>query len=167
MKRANPAQPHQSLEMARTSSNPNIPAELAHHNQLFEVGALKLGFDLTKASDGFYQSNETQRQWADWVDRRSSGATDMTDKMKSEFEAWASSPAFGLRPGHFAKDDDGEYVNYPTQCYWQIWQASREALVIELPPKWNRLTNSKMQAWDSGIEDARKAIEAAGLKVRP
>ncbi|MBD1602572.1 hypothetical protein, partial [Pseudomonas typographi] len=41
------------------------------------------------------------------------------------------------------------------------------AVVVALPSKWNDPTNSNMQSWDSGIDDARMAIEAAGLKVAP
>lgn len=48
---------------------------------------------------------------------------------------------------------------------WICWQASREAVVVELPPKWNDATHSNKQDWDCGIEDARMAIEAQGLKV--
>ncbi|WP_313489403.1 hypothetical protein [Stutzerimonas nitrititolerans] len=58
-----------------------------------------------------------------------------TDKAIAEFEAWAGSEAFGLSPAHFAKDEAGDYINYPTQCYWMVWQASRAELVIELPPQ--------------------------------
>lgn len=80
------------------------------------------------------------------------------DNMREEFEAWASSPEFGLRAGHFVKGDDGEYVNYPTQCYWQVWQASRESLVIDLP----KVIGSLMYS-----SDVYEAVEAAGLKVEP
>lgn len=47
------------------------------------------------------------------------------DKIQAEFEAWAGSKKFGLSKGHFKKDEDGEYLNFPTQCYWDVWQASR------------------------------------------
>ncbi|MEZ0197447.1 hypothetical protein AB9U01_25670 [Pseudomonas qingdaonensis] len=50
---------------------------------------------------------------------------------------------------------------------WVCWQDSREAVVVELPPKWNDATHSNKQAWDCGIDDARMAIEAQGLKVAP
>ena len=43
--------------------------------------------------------------------------------------------------------------------------SSREAVVVELPPKWNDATHSNKQAWDCGIDDARMAIEAQGLNV--
>lgn len=56
------------------------------------------------------------------------------DKIQAEFEAWAGSKKFGLSKGHFKKDEDGEYLNFPTQCYWDVWQASRAALMVEQKP---------------------------------
>ncbi|MFV3289209.1 hypothetical protein ACNFBR_10750 [Pseudomonas sp. NY11955] len=89
----------------------------------------------------------------------------MRDSVREQFEKFALSSEGGLFPGHLAKGEDGEYLNYAAQCYWLFWQASREAVVVELPPKWNSETNSNMQWWDQGIEDARMAIEAQVLKV--
>lgn len=82
------------------------------------------------------------------------------DKSREEFEAWALSPGFGLTPGHLVIGPNGYYVNYPTQCYWEAWQASREAIVVKLP----------MEDVDEGfihINPIRDAIKAAGLKVAP
>ena len=85
-----------------------------------------------------------------------------TDKAMAEFEAWASSEAFGLSPAHFAKDEAGEYINYPTQCYWLVWLASRRELVIELPSSPNEEFSDRRAAVDA----CRAAIEAAGVTVR-
>lgn len=61
------------------------------------------------------------------------------------------------------------YIDPMAQADWESfqkgWQASREAVVVELPAKWSDEANSNKQAWDCGIEDARMAIEAQGLKV--
>lgn len=107
------------------------------------------------------------------------------EKSREEFEAWASSPEFGLRAAHFIKALDGEYANYPTQCYWQVWQASREALVIELPQivayeaGYDSLRDNDYASNPDELFDAdevfalhrsievQEAIEAAGLKVKP
>ncbi|MEX0292520.1 hypothetical protein AAH995_04135 [Pseudomonas putida] len=63
------------------------------------------------------------------------------------------------------------YIDPMAQADWESfqkgWQASREAVAVELPPKWNDETNSNKQAWDCGIDDARMAIEAQGLRVAP
>lgn len=80
---------------------------------------------------------------------------------RDEFEAWASSPAFGLSPGHFAKDEQGEYINYPAHCYWLVWEASRQSLEIELPePHWF----GEAQIFSS--DEVHVAIEAAGVRVK-
>ena len=85
------------------------------------------------------------------------------EKMREEFETWASSPEFGLRGGHFARGEDGEYLNYPTQCYFMVWQASRAAIEVELPSAY------EFSASDSPgyvIEKVSEAIESLGLKVK-
>ncbi len=58
----------------------------------------------------------------------------MSEEMRKQFEAWASSPEFGLTQSYFAKDERGEYINMPTENYWLCWKASRAALEVELPP---------------------------------
>lgn len=91
----------------------------------------------------------------------------MTDKMREEFEAWALKD-FGLRAAHFAKDSEGDYLNYPTQCYFQVWQASREALVIELPDAIDAKPYACFEGgWNDMRDEAVEAITAAGLKVKP
>ncbi|WAE51221.1 hypothetical protein [Stutzerimonas frequens] len=102
-----------------------------------------------------------------------------TDKAIAEFEAWAGGEAFGLSPAHFEKDEAGEYINYPTQCYWLVWQASRAKLVIELPPAIPMPDEDSYDDPDefeqaealaltaNGMRHAcRAAIEAAGVTVR-
>lgn len=87
----------------------------------------------------------------------------MREISREQFEAWHRSVVEGEPPHE--KYNSGDYRNQHVQRHWLGWQASREAVVVELPPKWNDATNSNKQAWDSGIEDARMAIEAQGLKV--
>lgn len=83
--------------------------------------------------------------------------------MREEFEAWASK-GFGLVRGHFARVDD-EYENFPTQCYWEVWQASRESMVIEWPDQDDYTSPGCAGA---AILDCRAAYsKAAGLKVKP
>lgn len=92
-----------------------------------------------------------------------------TNKMREQFElAWrARYPEHGeiaLKRSGFAPED---YCNTRVKDAWWAWQASRAAVMVELPPKWNDATHSNKQAWDCGIDDARMAIEAQGLKVTP
>lgn len=89
----------------------------------------------------------------------------MTDKTDAEFEAWAIRD-FGLTPAHLIKDEEsGCYVNYPTQCYLDVWRASRAEMVIQLPrrtPDSPKIRQDRNRA----IDECRVAIEAAGAKWR-
>ena len=93
-----------------------------------------------------------------------------TNKMREQFEAalvkQAAEDGFA-KPILRRNKNNGDYVDPFEQAAWWGWQASREAVVVELPPKWSDEANSNKQAWDCGIEDARMAIEAQGLKVAP
>ena len=95
------------------------------------------------------------------------------EKMREEFEAWASSPEFGLRDGHFVKGDEGEYLNYPTQCYFQVWQASRAAIEVELPIAHGAPRNSSSyqegiaDGFERGVYRCQEAIESLGLRIKP
>lgn len=82
-----------------------------------------------------------------------------TDKMRDEFDAWARDNAMLL----FVKVATGKYSSEKTELAWQAWQASRAALVIELPPQWYDARE------DGDIMDANAviaAIEAAGVRVK-
>lgn len=50
------------------------------------------------------------------------------------------------------------YQDGSIDSYWHFWQASREALVIDLP----KVIGSLMYS-----SDVYEAVEAAGLKVKP
>lgn len=84
----------------------------------------------------------------------------MRDSVREQFEKFALSSECGLFPGHLAKGEDGEYLNYAAQCYWLFWQASREAVVVELPKDIVTMAGPVLYA-----DDVRAAIEAQGLKV--
>ena len=72
------------------------------------------------------------------------------DKIREEFEAWAAENGMAI---HLARGESGLYGSPVTQRYWGCWQASRAAVVVELPRVYTQAT--------------RAAIEAAGLKVKP
>lgn len=84
----------------------------------------------------------------------------MRDISREQFEKFALSAEGGLFAGHLAKGEDGEYLNYAAQCYWLFWQASREAVVVELPKDIVTMAGPVLYA-----DDVRAAIEAQGLKV--
>lgn len=63
---------------------------------------------------------------------------------------------------------DGEFVHRETAVAWWAWQASREAVVVELP---SAIESPPYACFQSGWNDMRgeavDAIEAKGLKVAP
>jgi hypothetical protein len=101
------------------------------------------------------------------------------DKMRDEFEAFAFRDAseccvdlsFQFDPEiNWYIGKSSEHMNLA----WAAWQASREALVIELPQ--SRADKGESANGDGGclsalianqlaIDECRRAIEAAGLKV--
>ncbi len=106
-----------------------------------------------------------------------------TNKMREQFEAVylemiEKEFGEGLVPSMQRtlgqKRHDGSYQD-PTQrwMYW-AWQASREAVVVDLPNRANEAYCEHFDDVEGGsfneaayIRDVRKAIEAQGLKVAP
>ena len=70
------------------------------------------------------------------------------------------------------------YIDPMAQADWESfqkgWQASREAVVVELPPKISAhntaeggFVRPEAEHYDEAIDDCREAIEAQGLRVAP
>ena len=61
----------------------------------------------------------------------------MSEKMRECFEDWAKSEQISIEV--FAEDEEraGEYYFLEAHCAWLAWQASRAALVVELPRCWS------------------------------
>lgn len=51
----------------------------------------------------------------------------MSEKMRDGFESWCKTLGFNI------DKFDGDYIIASTDWAWKIWQASRAALVAELP----------------------------------
>lgn len=93
------------------------------------------------------------------------------EKMREEFEVWAED-ALGLPKKRLRT---GGYQSFGMHSAWEAWQASRAAVVIELPDSPGSHYNGApvsalldpLQCWRDGYEMAAKRIEAAGLKVKP
>ncbi|MEE5162204.1 hypothetical protein V2J73_02885 [Pseudomonas alliivorans] len=62
------------------------------------------------------------------------------------------------------RDGFGRFLYVWVQTSWVAWQASREALVIELPDQYKYADPGEAV---HVISDCRSAIEAAGVKVSP
>ena len=86
---------------------------------------------------------------------------------REAFEKWASNP-----PMEFclARHDDtaawpGNYKDYHVECAWQAWQASRKALVVELPVAFP-VCDDKDSAEVYFADDIHKALDAAGVSYK-
>lgn len=81
-----------------------------------------------------------------------------TERSRDEFEIWAEEN-LGLRNRRMSNN---EYQSFGMYCAWESWQASRAALVIELP---QADTNIDYHGYISR-QEAAEAIESLGLKVK-
>lgn len=82
------------------------------------------------------------------------------EKMREEFEAWAIQFGYNLERDSEAS---GYYAD-GADLAWSAWQASRAALVVELPE--TSLTGSIGVAHKAVTKRCREAIESAGIKVK-
>ena len=99
----------------------------------------------------------------------------MTDKIRNAFEAFAKTHS-SLKQYGFARypDDGDDYDAIPLQDAWSAWQASRAAVVIELPPEESGADKTYdgnyvvgcQQGWNEMRDKAIVAIEAAGIAVK-
>ncbi|ENB9667583.1 hypothetical protein ACNPNU_05190 [Pseudomonas shirazica] len=94
-----------------------------------------------------------------------------TNKMRDTYEAWAIQDAASVgrdlvidREGDWYIGKDAQFLNLG----WASWQASRAAVVVELP---SAIESPPYACFQSGWNDMRgeavDAIEAQGLKVAP
>lgn len=99
------------------------------------------------------------------------GTNKMRDISREEFE---NSPKFRGMDFTRAPEAPDYYLSPYANGAWDGWQASREAVVVELPPKISAHNTSEggfvrpeAEHYDEAIDDCRAAIEAQGLKVAP
>lgn len=93
----------------------------------------------------------------------------MRDISREQFEAVFSEKY----PMIFAAAKAGESEAHgAVSIAWWGWQASREAVVVELPPKISShntteggFVRPEAEHYDEAVDDCREAIEAQGLKV--
>jgi hypothetical protein len=89
----------------------------------------------------------------------------MRDIIREQFEDWADKNWPGAKRQQLERDEFGAYKNPIYRDFWTGWQASREAVVVELPETPNRGIGYGL--FDAGKEACREAIEAQGLRVKP
>ncbi|NWC12012.1 hypothetical protein HX776_24815, partial [Pseudomonas agarici] len=61
----------------------------------------------------------------------------------------------------------GDYQSTTIEHCWWAWQASRKALVIDLSDMSNCFSPDDCGDWAMWLDDVKKLIEDAGLKVKP
>lgn len=92
-------------------------------------------------------------------------------KMREEFLCWVSGRKLVTRNKASLRmnSDESQFLDYRINDLWLSWQASREALVIELTYPGGDYEYADIQV-DGACKHywaAKKAIEAAGVKVKP
>ena len=83
------------------------------------------------------------------------------DKMREEFEAWAKLNGLRLeRQTSMCGGDMGRYDFGPTQAALEVWcdawQASRAALVVELPS----FENGSIRGYSGDCDEANMVVDA-------
>jgi len=82
----------------------------------------------------------------------------MSEKMREEFESWAISC-------HMCTYLDGvEYRHQSTELAWMAWQASRAALVVELPSDING--EYYADGWNAALMCVEGMLEEAGVTYK-
>ena len=74
----------------------------------------------------------------------------MSEKIRDGFESWCKTLGFNI------DKFDGDYIIASTDWAWKIWQASRAALVVELPEKAALMSASSVYA---ALDDAGVAYK--------
>lgn len=97
-----------------------------------------------------------------------------TNKMRDQFEHWASGqfvmPIEVIKACRY----EDTYANTVMNIAWRGWAASRESVVVELPPRksidhycYDQGANCNAEGHNQCLAQAAAAIEAQGLKVAP
>lgn len=88
----------------------------------------------------------------------------MRDISREQFESFARD-VLDWSDDEFRLASDGKsYYWGATGEAWVFWQASREAVVVDLPEQFSPHDCGEWAMWSDLVE---KAIEAQGLKVAP
>jgi hypothetical protein len=95
----------------------------------------------------------------------------MSENMRNQFEAWAKSYSKDVR---LDRGNHGAYSSGITHSLYCAWAASRAALVIELPNRYDEKYQEYFDDVEGGLfneskylADVKSTLEAAGMKVTP
>lgn len=87
---------------------------------------------------------------------------------REQFEDWYRREV--SQHSWFSYDPEDLYAKDQFEKMFLAWQASRQALKIELPEEFGEdrlVSKAERHARSEAISECRAAIEAAGLKVKP
>ncbi|WJM93397.1 hypothetical protein QDY63_11130 [Pseudomonas brenneri] len=93
-----------------------------------------------------------------------------TEKMRKDFERWECEADQGPQTDPAWLMYDANTKTYPLdkiQSRWEVWQASRAAIEVELPDYTNQFYGGDHFDECQYAADCEKAIESLGLKVKP
>lgn len=77
--------------------------------------------------------------------------------IREQFEAWLRAQPHVLNVG---VEQDGTYTLHEDRVAWEAWQASREAVEVELPDIADASDKEEM------LEMCRQSVYYAGIKVK-
>ena len=83
----------------------------------------------------------------------------MSEKMRDGFEEWLiANTEFDTQITAFAmtKEEDQQYMCHRTNLAWLAWQASRAALVVELPS----FENGSIRGYSGDCEEVNMIVDA-------
>ena len=81
----------------------------------------------------------------------------MSEKIRREFEEWFYEYSLPCEGDWFKMDSCGDYDYPSTHDAWMGWQASRAALVVELPAQWSN------ECYDDEVMFSGQVIDALDL----
>jgi hypothetical protein len=95
---------------------------------------------------------------------------------RAQFEEWIEKETgFDIRRTNYpmTKSEDQQYADHNTNFAWKAWQASREAIEVELPEKispHNRNESGYVIAqaamYDEAIDDCAQAVKECGISIK-
>lgn len=90
----------------------------------------------------------------------------MSEKMRDGFESWCLANGYTLRPAetNCGIIIEGDYSHPTVQIAWQAWQASRAALVVELPSDING--EYYADGWNAALICVEGILEEAGVSYK-
>lgn len=90
----------------------------------------------------------------------------MSEKMRDGFESWCLANGYTLRPAetNCGIIIEGDYGHPTVQIAWQAWQASRAALVVELPSDING--EYYADGWNAALMCVEGMLEEAGVSYK-